>query len=84
MLNPQFNGSFVRVSGQMAMQGRLAAGSQGSRGELEVRKARVFGLADLFYEFGERYTARELYEFWTTCRVIARRRSRGQRAWQWD
>ena len=84
MLNPQFNGSFVRVSGQMALQGGLAAGSQGSKGELEVRKARVFGLADLFYEFGERYTARELYEFWTTCRVIARRRSRGQRAWQWD
>ena len=90
MLNPQFNGSFVRVSGQMALQGRLAAGSQGSRGELEVRKARVFGLADLFYEFGERYTARELYEFWMTCRVIAQRRSRGmkawsggQRAWQW-
>ena len=90
MLNPQFKGSFVRVSGQMALQGRLAAGSQGRRGELEVRKARVFGLADLFYEFGERYTARELYEFWMTCRVIATRRSRGQqawsggqRAWQW-
>ena len=27
MLNPQFHGSFVRVSGEMAMQGRLAAGS---------------------------------------------------------
>ena len=54
MLNPQFNGSFVRVSGEMAMQGRLAAGSWGRRGELEIRKARVFGLADLFLAFGER------------------------------
>ena len=28
MLNPQFNGSFIRVSGEMAMQGgKLAAGS---------------------------------------------------------
>ena len=84
MLNPQFNGSFVRVSGEMAMQGWLAAGSWSPRGELEVRKARVFGLADLFFAFGESYTAAELYEFYTTCRVIARRRTRGQRAWQWD
>ena len=49
MLNPQFNGSFVRVSGQMAMEGRLAAGSWAWKGELEFRRARVFGLADLFF-----------------------------------
>ena len=81
MLNPQFNGSFLRVSGEMAMRGRLAAGSWGRRGELEVRRARVFGLADLFLAFGESYTAAELYEYYTTCRVIAMMRSRGQRAW---
>ena len=81
MLNPQFNGSFVRVSGEMAMRGRLAAGSWGKRGEVEIRSARVFGLADLFWEFGEDYTAAELYEYYTQCRVIAMRRSRGQRAW---
>ena len=51
-LNPQFNGSFVRVSGEMAMQGPLAAGSVGRRGELETRSADVFGLADLFMKFG--------------------------------
>ena len=81
MLNTQFNGSFVRVSGEMAMQGKLAAGSWGKRGELEIRQARVFGLADLFLAFGESYTAVVLYKYYTTCRVIAMRRSRGQRAW---
>ena len=80
MLNPQFNGSFIRVSGELAMQRQLAAGSLGRRGELEIRVARVFGLADLFAAFGASYTAKELYEYYESRRVIAARRSRGQRA----
>ena len=81
MLNSLASGSFIRVSGEMAMQGKLAAGSWGKTGELEIRVARVFGIADLFLEFGDSYTAAELYEFCTKCRVIAMRRSRGQRGW---
>ena len=81
MLNPQFNGSFIRVSGELAMQRQLAAGSWGRRGELEIRVARVFGLADLFAAFGASYTAKELYEYYESRRVIAARRPRGQRAW---
>ena len=83
MLNTEFNGSFVRVSGEMAMRGRLAAGSRARiRGELEVRQARVFGIADLFWAFGESFSAAELYGYYTTCRVVAMRRERGQRAWE--
>ena len=84
MLNPQFNGSFVRVSGEMATRGRLVAGQWGKKGELEVRVGRVFGIADLFFTFGENYTAAELYAYYETCRVIALRRERGQRAWDWE
>ena len=73
---------FLRVSGHMAM-GRLAAGSWGRRGEVEVRQGRVFGLADLFMEFGETYTAAELYEYYMACKVIATKRVRGQRSWDW-
>ena len=67
MSSPQFNGQFVRVSGEMTTRGRLAAGSQGRRGELEVRVARVFGLADLFLTFGDSYIAAELYEYYQSC-----------------
>ena len=81
MLNPQFNGSFVRVSGEMAMRGRLVAGSWGRRGDVEIRHGRVFGLADLFLAFGDTYTAAELYEYYTHCRISAMRQQRGQRAW---
>ena len=82
MLNPQFNGSFIRVSGEMAMQGKLAAGSWGKTGESEIRVARVFGLADLFLALGASFTAAELYEYYKMCRVvIAVRWFRGQRAW---
>ena len=83
MLNPQFNGSFVRASGELLMQGRLAPGSRARiRGELQVRQARVFGIADLFWEFGDTFSAAELYGYYTTCRVVAMRRERGQRAWE--
>ena len=81
VLNPQFNGSFVRVSGALATTGQLAAGIWPRRGELEIRHARVFSLADLFVAFGEWFTAAELYAFYVSCRVIAMRRQRGQRAW---
>ena len=67
--NPQFDGNFIRG-------GTLAYGSSSST---EIRCATVFSLADLFFEFGEKYTAAELYEYYLSCRVIATRRTRGQR-----
>ena len=81
MMNPQFQGSFIRVAGQIAMVGALATGSTTSTGEVEVRSAKVYSLADLFYKFGAVYTAAELYSYYTSCRVIAVRRVRGQVAW---
>ena len=52
----------------MAMQGKLAAGSWGKTGELEIRVARVFGIADLFLALGESFAAAELYyEYYKTC-----------------
>ena len=54
------------------------------------REARCYGLAEVFATFGDRYTAKqlckyftaaELYQYYQTCRVIATRRSRGQKAW---
>ena len=50
MLNPQFQGSFIRVAGQMAVAGALATGSTTSTGEVEVRSAKVYGPADLFLQ----------------------------------
>ena len=82
MLNSLASGSFIRVSGEMAMQGKLAAGSWGKTGESEIRVARVFGLADLFLALGASFTAAELYEYYKMCRVvIVVRWFRGQRAW---
>ena len=50
------------------MQGKLAAGSWGKTGELEIRVARVFGIADLFLALGESFVAAELhYEYYKTC-----------------
>ena len=87
VMNPQFSGSFIRVSGQMAMAGALAGalatGSTTSTGEAEVRLAKVYGLADLFYKFGAKYTAAELYSYYTSCKVIAKKRVRRQQAWTW-
>ena len=83
VMNPQFSGSFIRVSGQMAMAGALATGSTTSTGEVEVRSAKVYGLADLFYKLGAVYTAAELYSYYTSCKVIAVKRVRAQRPWTW-
>ena len=47
----------------------------------EQARATVFSLADLSFEFGEKYTAAELYEYFVSCRVIAKRRERKQRGY---
>ena len=85
-LNTQFEGSMVRVSGRLAMPGNLVAGCRGRRGELQIRHAKVFALADLFLEFGDRFTAAELYEYYQSCRVVATRRTRSQQGYKkvWD
>ena len=80
MLHPQFNGSFLRLNGAMVVPGQLAPGSCNDEGEMEVRVANVFGLADLFFAFGEHFTAAELYHYYKKCRIIAFRKDRGSRA----
>ena len=40
-----------------------------------LRKAEVFGLGDLFHFLGDVATARELYDLWMTCRIIANKRA---------
>ena len=86
MMNPQFDGSFIRPRFAIH-RGRLASGSwYGSSprsGTIEIRIARVFGLADLFAALGESFTAAELYTYYNTCRIIAKRQKRGQQAWLW-
>ena len=76
----QFSGNFIRVAGDLALTGALASGgrsrSRYRRGEIEIRQAMVFSLADLFFEVGEKYTAAELYEYFVACKVIATRRKR--------
>ena len=81
MLHPQFNGSFLRLNGVIVVPGQLAPGSWNLEGEMELRVANVFGLADLFVAFGDHFTAAELYQYYKTCRVIALRKERGSRAW---
>ena len=43
-------------------------------GKYFIRSAKVFGLGDLFREFGDIATSKELYDIWMTCRIIANRR----------
>ena len=40
-----------------------------------VRVAIVFGLADLFFDYGQAHSAAELYQFYTQLRVFAYRRA---------
>ena len=39
-----------------------------------VRRARVFGLGDLFKELGDCATGKELHDIWSTCRIAANKR----------
>ena len=86
VFNPQFAGSFIRLSGN-ALGSALASGSSSSSsssrfgGEVDIRMATVFSLEDLFFQFGENYTAAELYKYFMSCRVIATRKVRRQRAY---
>ena len=40
-----------------------------------MRVAIVFGLADLFFDYGQSHSAAELYQFYTQLRVFAYRRA---------
>ena len=40
-----------------------------------MRVAIVFGLADLFFDYGQAHSAAELYQFYTQLRVFAYRRA---------
>ena len=46
-----------------------------SGGGHSVRVAIVFGLADLFFDYGQAHSAAELYQFYTQLRVFAYRRA---------
>ena len=52
-----------------------SGGKPGDTGGHSVREAIVFGLADLFFDFGQAYSAAELYQFYTQLRVFAYRRA---------
>ena len=44
------------------------------------REARCFGLAELFHQFRDRYTAKQLYRFFTSCRILVHKRVHGKSA----
>jgi len=44
------------------------------------RKARVCGLADLFWEFGSKWTAKEIIEYYETLRIFAHKQEHGKSA----
>ena len=53
-----------------------SGGKPGDTGGHSVRVATVFGLADLFFDYGEAHSAAELYQFYTQLRVFAYRRDK--------
>jgi len=62
----------------------LAAGNQEALAQVKhhyVRVAVVFGLADLFYDLGSRFSAADLYHVFQRGRVFARPRERTIQAW---
>ena len=52
-----------------------SGGKPGDTGGHSVRVAIVFGLADLFFDYGQKHSAAELYQFYTELRVFAYRRA---------
>lgn len=65
----------------------LAAGKQEALAQVEhhyVRVAVVFGLADLFYDLGSRFSAAALYQQFQRGRIFARPRERTIQAWKAD
>ena len=52
-----------------------SGGKPGDTGGHSVRVAIVFGLADLFFDYGQAHSAAELYRFYTQLRVFAYRRA---------
>ena len=52
-----------------------SGGKPGDTGGHSVRVAIVFGLADLFFDYGQAHSAAELYQFYTQLRVFAYRRA---------
>ena len=70
-----------------------SGGKPGNTGGHSVRVAIVFGLADLFFDFGQDHAAAELYHLFTQLKVFAHKRTgtiskswmqRGDLQWQSD
>ena len=47
--------------------------------EYSVRRAKVFGLGDLFKEFGQTATCKEIHDVWMTCRICVNKRLHSRR-----
>ena len=65
---------------------KLASGSEPSSGSASdasggplVKVAKVFSVMDLFMALGKAYSAKELYDAYLSCEIIARRRMRSKR-----
>ena len=44
------------------------------------REARCYGLAEVFAEFGHRYTAKQLYRYYLAARILVHKRVHGKSA----
>ena len=72
---------------QPAWGGEPASG--GSPSKHRRRKARVFGLLELFVQFGAQFSAKVLYEYYLTTKIIVHKRDHGsadlaRRAAAWE
>ena len=44
------------------------------------RQAKCFGLAEVFHRFGDRYTAKQLYRYYTAATILVHKRVHGKSA----
>ena len=44
------------------------------------RQAQIYGLAELFHRFGDRYTAKQLYRYYLAARILVHKRLHGKSA----
>ena len=90
--NP-FSGKGWKQKGSQGKGGKVAAGTSATQPDNSVvmrdwadphshwlRVAKVFGLADLFFKLGDTFTAKQLYMYYTSTRVIVYKRPHGRSA----
>ena len=74
-------GAISTVLSKPAFGGKLgvwsaSGGKPGDTGGHSVRVTIVFGLADLFFDYGQAHSAAELYQLYTQLRVFAHIRTK--------